>query len=176
MFYHKSAFLLRAGFDKMAAFASFQRHAFKGEFLPESYHSECPARHVLRASQTGFHVGQVSSILLRWVLDQNFQVLGDGLYLQIVKYCILSEVCMIKTVPHSTVSPQMWCTNGKKVGFHSPRFVGKILQSKLVKRKKFGLIFFPGLTVIKSLPIVALKCDRRWLLFFGGTYEAVNLM
>ena len=34
---------------------------------------------------------------------------------------------MIKTVLHSTVSPQMGCTNGKKVGFHSPRFVGKIL-------------------------------------------------
>ena len=46
---------------------------------------------------------------------------------KIVKYCILSEVCMIKSVPHSTVSPQMWCTNGKKLGFHSPRFVGKIL-------------------------------------------------
>ena len=29
------------------------------------------------------------------------------LYCKIVKYCILSEVCMIKTVPHSTVSPQM---------------------------------------------------------------------
>ena len=28
-----------------------------------------------------------------------------------LKYCILSEVCMIKTVPRSTVSPQMWCIN-----------------------------------------------------------------
>ena len=34
---------------------------------------------------------------------------------------------MIKTVPHSSVSPQMGCTRGKKVGFRSPRFVGKIL-------------------------------------------------
>ena len=56
-----------------------------------------------------------------WILNE------CNLYCKIVKYCILSEVCMIKTVPHSTVSPQMWCTNGKKVGFHSPRFVGKIL-------------------------------------------------
>ena len=56
-----------------------------------------------------------------WILNE------CNLYRKIVKYCILSEVCMIKTVPHSTVSPQMWCTNGKKVGFHSPRFVGKIL-------------------------------------------------
>ena len=33
-----------------------------------------------------------------------------------------------------------------KVGLHAPRFVGKILQSKLVERKKFGLnFFFPDL-------------------------------
>ena len=56
-----------------------------------------------------------------WILNE------CNLYCKIVKYCILSQVCMIKTVPHSTVSPQMWCTNGKKVGFHPPRFVGKIL-------------------------------------------------
>ena len=36
---------------------------------------------------------------------------------KIVKYCILSEVCMIKTVPHSTVSPQMWCITGIKGWF-----------------------------------------------------------
>ena len=36
---------------------------------------------------------------------------------------------MIKTVPHTTKS-------------HAPRFVDKILQSKLVERKKVGLIFF----------------------------------
>ena len=35
-------------------------------------------------------------------------VLNSNLYRNIVKHCILlSEVCMIKTVPHSTVSPQM---------------------------------------------------------------------
>ena len=28
---------------------------------------------------------------------------------KIVKYCILYEVCLIKTAPHSTLSPQMWC-------------------------------------------------------------------
>ena len=32
-----------------------------------------------------------------------------NLYCKIVKYCILSEVCMIKTASHSTVSPHMWC-------------------------------------------------------------------
>ena len=30
-----------------------------------------------------------------------------NLYCAILKYSILSKVCLIKTVPHSTVSPQM---------------------------------------------------------------------
>ena len=29
-----------------------------------------------------------------------------NLYFKTLKYCILSEVCMIKTAPHNTVSPQ----------------------------------------------------------------------
>ena len=32
-----------------------------------------------------------------------------NLYCKIVNYCILSEVCVIKTALHNTVSPQMWC-------------------------------------------------------------------
>ena len=36
---------------------------------------------------------------------------------KIVKYCILSEVCMIKTAPHITVSPQMWCIKSVKCWF-----------------------------------------------------------
>ena len=31
-----------------------------------------------------------------------------------VRFCILSEVCMINTAPHSTVSPQMWCIKSIK--------------------------------------------------------------
>ena len=46
-----------------------------------------------------------------WILNE------CNLYCKIVKYCFLSEVCMIKTVPHSTVSPQMWCINGIKGWF-----------------------------------------------------------
>ena len=29
-------------------------------------------------------------------------------YCKVAKYCFLSKVCMLKTVPHSTVSPQVW--------------------------------------------------------------------
>ena len=42
-----------------------------------------------------------SALVLRssWILNE------CNLYFKIVKYCILSEVCMIKTAPHGTVSP-----------------------------------------------------------------------
>ena len=46
--------------------------------------------------------------------------------------------------------------------------IGKILQSKLVERKKFSLIFFPGLINLRwSRAIMARKCDRRRLLYLG---------
>ena len=38
-----------------------------------------------------------------WILNK------CNLSWKIVNYCILYEVCMIKTAPHSTLSPQMWC-------------------------------------------------------------------
>ena len=49
-----------------------------------------------------------SPLMLRssWILNE------CNLNCKIVKYCSLSEVCMIKTVPHTTVSPQRWCING----------------------------------------------------------------
>ena len=50
-----------------------------------------------------------------WVLNES------NLYWNIVKYCILSEVCMIKTVPHSTVSPQMWCIKSMIGWFTRPQ-------------------------------------------------------
>ena len=44
-----------------------------------------------------------------------------NLYCKIVKYCILSEVCMIKTAPQSTVSPQMWWIKSIKGWFTRPQ-------------------------------------------------------
>ena len=65
-----------------------------------------------------------------------------NLYCKIVKYCIMSEVCMIKTVPHSTVSPQMWRINGIKGWFTRTQICWQVCKVlKLVERKKFGLIF-----------------------------------
>ena len=50
-----------------------------------------------------------------WILNE------CNLYCKIVKYCILSEVCMIKTAPQSTVSPQMWCIKSIKGWFTHPQ-------------------------------------------------------
>ena len=52
-----------------------------------------------------------SALVLRssWILNE------CNLYFKIVKYCILSEVCMIKTAPHSTVSPQVMYKKYKRL-------------------------------------------------------------
>ena len=50
-----------------------------------------------------------------WILNE------CNLYCKIVKYCILSEVCMIKTAPHGTISPQMWCIKSIKGWFTRPQ-------------------------------------------------------
>ena len=68
----------------------------------------------------------------------------------IVRCRILSEVSMINTAPHSAVSPQM-CKKYK-------RFVGAVLWSKHVERKKFGLIcfsriYFPRLIYCDQEPL-----------------------
>ena len=73
---------------------------------------------------------------LSWILNE------CNLYRKIVKYCILSEVCMIKTAPHSTVSPQMWCIKSIKGWFTHPRFACKILLSKVIEHKKLAWFVF----------------------------------
>ena len=86
---------------------------------------------------------------------------------KIVKYCNLSEVCMIKTAPESTVSPQMWCIKSIKGWFTRPRLIGKILYSKLVERKKFGLICFPGLIYCDQEPLWLLNVIEDDCYFLG---------
>ena len=62
-----------------------------------------------------------------------------NLYCKIVKYCILSEVCMIIIAPYGTVSPQMWCTKSLEGWFTR----SQTCWQDFVDRKKFGLICFP---------------------------------
>ena len=92
---------------------------------------------------------------------------------------VLSVVCMIKTAPGSTFSSLMWCIKSTKGWFTHTQICWQDL-SKLVERKKFGLILLPDLisrpNLLWSRAIMALKCDRRWLLLLGCTYKAINSM
>ena len=87
---------------------------------------------------------------------------------KIVKYCILYEVCMIKTAPHSTLSPQMWCIskNIYILVFTHPDLLVTIC--KLVESKKILPDLFSTPYLRWSRVIIALKCDRR--IFFWSIY------
>ena len=111
-----------------------------------------------------------------WILNE------CNLYCKIVKYRILSEVCMIKTVPHSTVSPQMWCTKSiKRLVYTPPDLLARFCKVKTCRTPKirpnfFSKNLFSRPNLLWSTAIMAFKCDRRWLLFFGCTYKAINSM
>ena len=88
-----------------------------------------------------------------------------------MRYYILYEVCMIKTAPHSTFSPQMWCIKKKKkrlVCTH-PDLLARIC--KLVDCKKFGLICFPRLIYCDQEPLLLLNLTVH---LFGCTYKAIS--
>ena len=95
---------------------------------------------------------------------------------KIGKYCILYEVCMIKTAPHSNLSPQMWyITNNKRLVCTHPDLLARIC--KLVERKKIGLICFPRICFPRLIycdqePLLLLNVTGR--LFFGCRYKAIS--
>ena len=67
---------------------------------------------------------------------------------------------MIKTAPHSTLSPQMWCIKkNKRLVCTHPDLLARIC--KLVELKKFGLICFPRICFPGLI-----YCDQEplWLL------------
>ena len=66
---------------------------------------------------------------------------------------------MIKTTPHTTLSPQMWCIkkNNKRLVCTHPDLLARIC--KLVERKKFGLICFPRICFPRLI-----YCDQEPLL------------
>ena len=98
-----------------------------------------------------------------WILNER------NLYCKIVKCCILSKVCMIKTAPHCTVSPQMWCRKKyKRLVYTSPDLLARFCKVNLSNAKNsawFGfqyIICFPGL----------IYCDQEplWLCCFLGVH------
>ena len=107
--------------------------------------------------------------LWSWILNE------CNLSWKIVKYCILYEVCMIKTAPHSTLSPEMWCIKkNKRLVCTNPDLWARIC--KLVDRKKFRLICFPRICFARLIycdqePSLLLNVTR---LFLRCTYKAIS--
>ena len=81
---------------------------------------------------------------------------------KIVKYCILYEVCKIKTAPRGTLCPQMWCIKKIRLVFTHPDLLATIC--KLVERKKFGLICFPRLIYCDQEASLLLKVTEDYFL------------
>ena len=104
--------------------------------------------------------------LLRWSWILN----EFNLSWKTVKYCILYEVCMIKTAPHRTLSPQMWCIKkNKRLVCTHPDLLARIC--KLVDYKKFSLICFPRLIYCDKEPALLLNLTVH---LFGCTYKAIS--
>ena len=101
-----------------------------------------------------------------WILN------GCNLSWKIVKYCILSEVCMIKTAPHITVSPQsdVMYKKYEMLVYTHPESLARFCWVNLSKAKNrpglFSRYSFSRPNLLWSRAIMAFKCDRRWLLFF----------
>ena len=70
---------------------------------------------------------------------------------------------MIKTAPHSTLSPQMLSIkNNKRLVCTHPDLLARIC--KLVERKKFGLICFPRLIYCDQEPLLLLNVTEDYFL------------
>ena len=74
---------------------------------------------------------------------------------------------MIKTAPHSTLFPQMWCIKkNKRMVCTHPDFWQELVL-KLVECKKFGLICFPRI----CFPRLIIYCDQEPLLLLTVTED-----
>ena len=77
---------------------------------------------------------------------------------------------LIKTAPHSTLSPQMCCIKkNKRLVCTRPDLLARIC--KLLDRKKFGLFCFPRLIYYDQEPLLLLNLTVR---LFGCTYKAIS--
>ena len=87
-----------------------------------------------------------SPCVLRWS-----RILNEcNLSWKIVKYYILYEVCMIKTAPHSTLSPQMWCIKKIKDWFARTQIYWQEFVNLSNAKNSAWFVFHALSTVIKS--------------------------
>ena len=89
-------------------------------------------------------IGDFGNFLNGFAKSQRLIVLNIDwvqLFWKTVKYCILSEVCMINTAPHSTVSPQMWCITSiyKRLVYTRPDLLARFVKVNLSNAKNSAL-------------------------------------
>ena len=120
--------------------------------------------------RTGWLIKSPRVLRWSWILNE------CNLSWKIVKYRISYEVCMIKTAPHSTLSPQMWCIKKiikdwfARTQIYWQEFVN--LSNEKFRSDLFSKNLFSTPYLLWSRAIIALKCDRR--LFWGCTYRAIS--
>ena len=73
---------------------------------------------------------------------------------------------MIKTAPHSTLSPQMWCIKKKIKDWFARTQIYWQEFVNLSKAKKFGLICFPRICFPRLI-----YCDQEPLLLLNVTED-----
>ena len=71
---------------------------------------------------------------------------------------------MIKTAPHSTLPPQMWCIKKIKDWFARTQIYWQEFVNLIVERKKFGLICFPRLIYCDQEPLLLLNVTEDYFL------------
>ena len=100
---------------------------------------------------------------------RSFWILNEcNLYCKIVKYCFLSKVCRIKTVPHSTVSPQVWCYKWyKRLVYTNPDLLASFCKVNLSNAKNRPN-FFSGLINLRWLNVIEDDCQ------FLGVYTRLS--
>ena len=112
-------------------------------FIQTSNSSHCKFGACQKWEPAG-RIGDFGNFLNGFAKSQRLIVLNIDwvqLFWKTVKYCILSEVCMINTAPHSTVSPQMWCITSiyKRLVYTRPDLLARFGKVNLSNAKNSAL-------------------------------------
>ena len=129
--------------------------------------------------RTGWAYGWFWTVSLKAHDWSSWTLTECNLSWKIVKYRILSEVCMIYCT-HCFTSAVMY-TKYKRLVYTPPDLLARICKVNLSNAKNFGLICFPrvcfrGLIYCDQEPLWLLNVIEDVCYFFGCTYKAINSM
>ena len=129
--------------------------------------------------RTGWAYGWFWTVSLKAHDWSSWTLTECNLSCKIVKYRILSEVCMINCT-HCFTSPVMY-TKYKRLVYTPPDLLARICKVNLSNAKNFGLICFPrvcfrGLIYCGQEPLWLLNVIEDVCYFLGCTYKTINSM